>query len=316
MDQPLDLLAVGLTTLDITVHPVSSLPDADTGDLVDSIVLSPAGTAGGTALVAQKLGMAAGIASAVGDDPQGKLVRSMFVAAGVDTRMLATQSDMPTSTTVLPVRPGGERPNWHMMGASVFAPVTDAMFAALPRTTAIHWGAVGFPGVADRGADFLRQARALGAFTSCDLIAPSDAANADLDRLLPHIDLFMPSLAEVRALARTDDPVEGARYFMAKGAGGCLVKLGAKGALLVQSDRQIHVPAYRIDPVDTTSCGDSLCAGFHAGRSRGLDGDAALRFAVATAAQVALGVGTLGRLEGYEETRAFARGTPVSGEVR
>lgn len=316
MDHPLDLLAVGLTTLDITVHPVSSLPDADTGNLVDSIVLSPAGTAGGTALVAQKLGMAAGIASAVGDDPQGKLVRSMFVAAGVDTRMLATRSDMPTSTTVLPVRPGGERPNWHMMGASVFAPVTDAVFAALPRTAAVHWGAVGFPGVADRGVDFLREARALGVFTSCDLIAPSDAANADLDRLLPHIDLFMPSLAEVRTIAGTDDPVEGARYFIAKGADGCLVKLGARGALLIMPDRQIYVPAYRIDPVDTTSCGDSLCAGFHAGRIRGLDVEAALRFAVATAAQVALGVGTLGQLAGYDETRAFARGTPVSGEVR
>lgn len=316
MGRPLDLLAVGLTTLDVTVHPVVSLPDADTGELVDSIVLSPAGTAGGTALVAQKLGMAAGVASAVGADPQGELVRSMFAAAGVDTSLLATRSDRPTSTTVLPIRPGGERPNWHMMGASVFAPVTDAVFAALSRTAAVHWGAVGFPGVADRGADFLRQARALGVFTSCDLIAPSDAANADLDTLLPHIDLFMPSLTEVRALASTDDPVEGARYFMARGAGGCLVKLGARGALLIMPDRQIHVPAYRIDPVDTTSCGDSLCAGFLAGRSRGLDAEAALGFAVATAAQVALGVGTLGRLEGYDETRAFARDTPVGGEVR
>lgn len=313
IDQPLDLLAVGLTTLDITVHPVASLPDADTGVLVDSIVLSPAGTAGGTALVAQKLGMTAGIASAVGDDPQGGLVRSMFDAAGVDTSLLATNADMPTSTTVLPIRPDGERPNWHMMGASVFAPVTDEIFAALDRTAVLHWGGVGFPGPAGRGAELLRDARARGVFTSCDVIAPSDAANADLDALLPHIDLFMPSLVEMRALARTDDPVEGARYFMARGAGACLVKLGAKGAMLIRPDRQIHVPAHRIDPVDTTSCGDSLCAGFHAARSHGLDDEAALRFAVATAARVALGVGTLGRLESYDATRAFARDMPVTG---
>lgn len=312
MTRQLDLLAIGLTTLDVTVYPVESLPAPDTGQIVQSITLSPAGTAAGTAIIAQRLGMAAGIASAVGDDAQGGLVRSMLEAAGVDTGLLLTSPGMPTSTTVLPIRPDGERPNWHMLGASVFAGVTDDMREALGRTAAVHWGAVGFPGVAGAGADFLRLARERGVFTSCDLIAPGDAANIELDALLPHIDMFMPSMAEVRALAGTEDPAEGARHFMARGAGACLVKMGAKGALLVQADGAIHVPAFRIEPVDTTSCGDSLCAGYLAGRSRGLDAAAALRFAVAAAAQVALGVGTLGKLGGFEETLQFASATGES----
>lgn len=310
----LDLLAVGLTTIDVTVYPVASLPEGETGQIVEKIVLSPAGTAGGTAFVAQKLGLRTGIASAVGDDPQGQLIRSMFDAVGVDTSLLAVDPAWPTSTTVLPIRPNGDRPNWHMMGASIFAPVTDAVFAALARTAAVHWGGVGFPGAAGKGADLLREARARGVFTSCDLIAPSDVAQADLDVLLPHVDLFMPSLAEVRALAGTDDPVEGASRFMARGAGGCLIKMGGDGALLILPDRQIHVPAHRIDPVDTTSCGDSLCAGYIAGRTRGLDHVDALRFGVATAAQVALGVGTLGKLESYDTTLTFMRDTPVREE--
>lgn len=313
---PLDLLAVGLTTIDITVHPVAALPDGEAGQIVEKIVLSPAGTAGGTALVAQKLGLRTAIASAVGNDPQGQLIRSVFDAAGVDTSLLAVDPAWPTSTTVLPIRPNGDRPNWHMMGASIFAPVTDAVFAALARTAAVHWGGVGFPGAAGRGTELLQAARGQGIFTSCDLIAPSDAAQTDLDALLPHVDLFMPSLAEVRALAATDDPVEGARRFMARGAGGCLIKMGGDGALLVLPDRQIHAPAYRIDPVDTTSCGDSLCAGYVAGRTRGLDPADALRFGVATAAQVALGVGTLGTLESYDGTLAFMRDTPVKEEAR
>ena len=311
---PLDLLAVGLTTIDITVYPVASLPEGETGQIVEKIVLSPAGTAGGTALVAQKLGLRTAIASAVGDDPQGQLVRSMFDAAGVDTGLLAVDREWPTSTTVLPIRPNGDRPNWHMMGASIFAPVTDAVFAALAHTAAVHWGGVGFPGAAGHGSDLLRAAQARGVLTSCDLIAPSEAANADLDSLLPHVDLFMPSLAEVRELAGTDDPVEGARHFMARGAGGCLIKMGGEGALLILPDRQTHVPAHDIDPVDTTSCGDSLCAGYIAGRTRSLDHIEALRFGVATAAQVALGVGTLGKLESYDATLAFMRDTPVKEE--
>ena len=313
---PFDLLAVGLTTIDITVHPVASLPEGETGQIVEKIVLSPAGTAGGTALVAQRLGLRTAIASAVGDDPQGQLARSMFDAAGVDTSLLAVDPEWPTSTTVLPIRPNGDRPNWHMMGASIFAPVTDAVFAALAHTAAVHWGGVGFPGAAEKGSDLLRAAQARGVWTSCDLIAPSDAANADLDNLLPHVDLFMPSLAEVRELAGTDDPVEGARHFMARGAGGCLIKMGGEGALLILPDRQIHVPAHDIEPVDTTSCGDSLCAGYIAGHTRGLDHIEALRFGVATAAQVALGVGTLGKLESYDATLAFMRDTPLKEESR
>lgn len=312
----LDLLAIGLTTIDITVYPVASLPDDETGQIVEKIMLSPAGTAGGTALVVQKLGLRTAIASAVGDDPQGQLIRSVFDAAGVDTSLLAVDPAWPTSTTVLPIRPNGDRPNWHMMGASIFAPVTDAVFAALARTAAVHWGGVGFPGAAGKGADLLQAARERGLFTSCDLIAPSDAAQADLDALLPHVDLFMPSLAEVRALAATGDPVEGARCFMARGAGGCLIKMGGDGALLILPDRQIHMPAHRIDPVDTTSCGDSLCAGYIAGRTRGLDPAEALRFGVATAAQVALGVGTLGKLDSYDATLAFMRDTPVKEGTR
>lgn len=310
----LDLLAVGLTTIDITVYPVASLPEGEAGQIVEKIVLSPAGTAGGTALVAQKLGLRTGIASAVGNDPQGQLIRSMFEAAGVDTSLLGIDPNWPTSTTVLPIRPNGDRPNWHMMGASIFAPVTDAVFAALAHTAAVHWGGVGFPGAAGKGADLLRAAQARGVFTSCDLIAPSEAAQSDLDTLLPYVDLFMPSLAEVRELAGTDDPVEGALRFMARGAGGCLIKMGGEGVLLLLPDRKIHVPAHRIDPVDTTSCGDSLCAGYLAGRARGLDAAEALRFGVATAAQVALGVGTLGKLESYETTMTFMRDTPVKEE--
>lgn len=298
--RPIDLMAVGLTTLDIAVHPVASLPGEE-GQIVERIALSPAGTAAGTAYVAQRLGLQAAVGSAVGIDPQGQLVRSMLEAEGVDTTLLVDDGAMPTSTTVLPIRPNGDRPNWHMLGASLFAPVTPAMLEALDRTAAVHWAAVGFPGTAGQGAGFLAAAKARGAFVTCDLIAPSPAAAQDLDALLPHVDIFMPSLAELAVLfGKTDDLRAAADHFIAKGAGACLFKLGARGAALLTHDSVIEVPAWRIDPVDTTSCGDSVCAGFHAARHRGLSDRDAMAFACATAAQVASGIGTTGTLASYQ----------------
>lgn len=309
----IDLLAIGLTTLDIALRPVDVLPAVDDGALVPDIRLSPAGTAGGTAAVAARLGLRVAIASAVGADLQGDAVRIGLEREGVDTALLDTSAQWPTSTTVIPVREDGQRSNLHMIGASLFAPVPQAAFDLLPRVRAVHWGAVGCPGPYGDGPDFLARARAAGALVTCDLISPQASALDELARLLPHVDVFMPSVAEVRFLAQTDDLAEAAARFRAMGAGACVFKLGRAGAAMFSADGEVRVPAFAIEPVDTTTCGDSFCAGFIGARLAGQRDIDALRFATAVAAQVAMGVGTFGVLRGFEETMAFAANTGTAG---
>ncbi len=308
----IDLLAIGLTTLDIALHPVARMPDVDTGVLVPTIRLSPAGTAAGTATVAARLGLRAAIASSVGDDLQGVAVRDGLRRAGVDTTLLATSARCPTSTTVLPVRDDGQRGTLHMVGASMMEPLADGATAAAATARGVHWGGVGSPGLAGQGEPLLRAARAAGAFVTCDLISPQPGAADELARLLPHVDLFMPSLAEVRVLTGGDDLPAAAAHFMALGARACLFKMGRDGAVLFAPEGTIAAPAFAIAPVDTTTCGDSFCAGYHAARLRGFDAPACLRFASAVAARVAMGVGTLGALGSFDETLDFARATAVA----
>lgn len=298
-DQTIDLITVGLTTLDVAVKSVTRLPAADEGELVEAITLSPAGTAGGTAAIAARLGLHVSLVSALGNDPQGDTVAAMLSREGVDLAMVPRLDSMPTSTTVLPLAPDGGRPTLHMIGASVAAPIPEAAFAALPRTHAVHFGGVGFPGPQNNGAAFLEAARQEGAHTTCDLISPGPDTLEHLADLLPHIDLFMPSLAEVRALLGNEvDLASAAKQFQAMGAGSCLFKLGRDGAALYTEDTAISVGAFAIDAIDTTSCGDALCAGYHVGRTRGVKGRDLLRFASATAACVAMGLGTWGTLDG------------------
>lgn len=311
MSTGFDLLAFGLTTLDISVSPVDVLPVADTGVLVDAITLFPAGTAAGFALVAAVLGVRTALASAVGADTQGAVVRDLLAVRGVDVSMLATDPMHPTSTTILPVRSDGQRPNLHLLGASVFAEVPKAAWDALPHIRSVHWGGVGLPGLAAQGVDYLAAAGEADAFVTCDLIAPGDAARDDLARLLPHVDLFMPSLAEIRFLTGTDDVDAAAEHFIAAGAGACLFKLGAEGAYYASAGLRLRIPSFDIVPVDTTSCGDSFCAGFVAARAQGMEIEASMRFAAATAALVAQGLGTLGRLTDFATTAAFAAATPI-----
>ena len=124
---------------------------------------------------------------------------------------------------------------------------------------------------------------------------------------MPYVDYFMPSAAEATFLSGADDLAAAAAFFRGLGAGACIIKNGADGSYVSVGDERRTVPAHAIQPIDTTSCGDSYCAGFIAALSRGWAPLDACRFATATAGLVAQGLGTLGKLESFAETERVMR---------
>jgi sugar/nucleoside kinase (ribokinase family) len=115
-------------------------------------------------------------------------------------------------------------------------------------------------------------------------------------------------------LTGQDDLFAAADVFRELGAGNCLIKNGSRGSVVVLDGVRTTLPAYVIKPVDTTSCGDSYCAGFIAALDRGWAPLDAARFATATAALVAQGLATLGKLESFEATEA-SMGQMTLGEA-
>jgi sugar/nucleoside kinase (ribokinase family) len=302
------LLSIGLTTLDILARPVDALPPDDTTALVDRVLLVPAGTAAGAALVAARLGVKTGLASSVGDDAAGRLVRAELQAAGVDTALLAEAAGASTSITILPIKTSGQRPNLHAPGAGRHVEDSDALRRAATRARFVHYAAVGATGLdAAAGADLLRAAKAAGATITCDLISPRKSALDALKLILPFVDVFMPNAGEARLLSGRQDLAEAGQVLRDLGAGACAFTDGADGSLLVNADGALRIPAHPITPVDTTSCGDSYCAGFIAGLDRGWPVEEALRLASAVSALVAQGLGTLGALTGFEAAERLMR---------
>ena len=88
------------------------------------------------------------------------------------------------------------------------------------------------------------------------------------------------------------DLLTGAQRLLAAGPACVAVTQGSKGALIVSNEETIEVPAFAVDVVDTTGCGDAFSAGFILGRALGRDLRQAARLGCATAAQVAGGIGT------------------------
>ena len=300
------IATVGVHVLDTHVIGIESIPDGSDGQLVETIRMSPAGTAGGTAVVLRRLGAEVLSFGAVGTDPIGTMLLALLEREGVDVTGLVRKADQQTSASVLPVRPNGDRPAWHCIGANGAFTLDDLDLAALEGCTHVHLGGPEFLG-GEAAGELLAHARSIGATTSLDLLAPGDPdLLAWVAGALPHTDYLLPNDEQVLGFTGAASLADGARALVAAGAGCVAVTQGSRGALVVTADETIEVPAYAIEVVDTTGCGDAFSAGFLRGRARGRDLRAAAERGCATAAQVAQGLGTDAGDYSLESVLAFA----------
>lgn len=300
------IATVGVHVLDTHVIGIESIPEGSDGQLVEQIRFSPAGTAGGTAVVLSRLGAEVSSFGAVGEDPIAASLLAMLEREGVDVSGLVRKADQQTSSSVIPVRPNGDRPAWHCIGANGAFTLDDLDLAALDGITHLHLGGPEFLG-GEAAGKLLAHARSRGATTSLDILAPGDPDMlAWIADALPHADYLLPNDEQVLGFTGASALAEGAAALVEMGVGCVAVTQGAKGALVVTAEETIEMPAYVIDVVDTTGCGDAFSAGFLRGLSLGQDLRDAAELGCATAAQVAQGLGTDAGAYSLESVQEFA----------
>jgi sugar/nucleoside kinase (ribokinase family) len=297
--------------LDVLVRPVEAIPEGQGGLLVEQIRATAAGTAGGTALTLAKLGARTRSAGAIGTDPLGDLLLDLLQRAGVDTSLLVRRDDVQTSASVLPIRPNGERPAFHVVGANATYGPADTKPDEIAAADHLHLGGPEFMG-GEAAAEILSAARAAGTRTSADVLAGGDPGLLEwIAPALPHLDVMLPNDEQVLGFTGEQDLEAGCRALLDRGVGLVAVTAGADGALLVDADGAVRVPAFEVDVVDTTGCGDAFSAGFVVGLALGRDPEAAARLGCAAAALVAGGLGSDHGDFDLAAADAFATNTPA-----
>ena len=307
-----DYSSIGFITFDCLGWPYVQTPQGGGTHLIDDFALAVSGAAGTAAIAAAKMGLATQAVGGVGNDLMGEWVRRRLGDFDVCTDLLKTIPGGRTSSSIVTTREDGSRPVLHMKGATGEFFVDESDFDQVVDATVVHFGGVGLMDRMDQGqnARLARRARDCGAIVTVDVFATSTAEMKAVEQVLPHTDYFLPSIEEAQALTGRDDLQGTAEMFLERGVGCCVFTLGPNGAYY--HDRQgtrFRVPAFAVDVRCTCGCGDAFNAGFAVALKRGLDPELAVRFAQATSALNATGLGSQAGVVDFDSTWAFMQKT-------
>jgi sugar/nucleoside kinase (ribokinase family) len=280
---------------DVLVRPVDRL-EFDRTVWVDDIHDSLGGNGASTAYTLARLGVRVRLASIAGRDRRGDELVETLHGAGVDTSAVR-RSLLPTATTVVLVRADGARAFFHRPGCAA----EDFPIELPGGCSHFHLGNVfALPRLRHRAAEIMACARAAGMTTSLDTgwDARGEWATV-IDPVLAHTDLLFVNHEEAERLSQGS----GVDYFLERGVGLVITKLGGRGCLV----NKLSIPGFTVDVVDTTGAGDCFAGGFLAALDRAMPIGEAARFANAVGALNVQEMGAVAGVRSFEETLEWMR---------
>jgi sugar/nucleoside kinase (ribokinase family) len=293
-DEPA-VLCAGIIVADHVCSPIDHLPAA--GELVttERMLLTIGGCAANAAVDLVKMGVRATVAGRVGGDVFGRVVRELLRQHGVDVAGIRVSESAETSQTLIVNVAGEDRRFIHTFGANGEFSAADIPLDTLGRYRVLYVGGyLVMPRlVQEELAGVFAAARKLGVKTVLDVVAPGKGDHlARLEKLLPHVDVFLPNDHEAELISGQKDPMRQAEFFHRLGAGTAVITRGGAGSVLVQDGLRLRAGAFKVPVVDASGGGDAFDAGYIYGLLKGLDAEGCLLIASALGASCVRAIGT------------------------
>ena len=319
MSKDFHCIVCGETCIDLPIKTVDrETPLSSQGTLlVEPIQPGTGGIVPNGGIAMAKMGLRTAAFGCVGDDDWANMLESRLTDAGLNTDLVVRSDRRSTSVTAILVDNGGEH-------TFAFHPGASALFNAelvrhhIDVFERSEFALFGYYGLFDEFAQelpiLLKHIQSLGCRTAMDAAAGGGNLQP-LDRILPFLDIYVPSLDEAKSQTGCSDPIQMIECFRQFAPNSLLgIKLGAEGAVLSEggSDELIQIPPVTpgSEVIDTTGAGDCFYAGLICGLVNGMSVRDAGRLAAAAGS---CAVTEFGATAGLPDFNTLCRMANISG---
>ena len=275
----IDIVVVGELNADLVLSGDVAPSFGQVEKLVDDASLTLGSSSAIFACGAARLGLRVAFVGLVGNDALGQFVLACLQERHVDTRAVIIDPQYKTGLTVILSR-GNDRAMLTYPGSIAALRYEQIDEATLQRARHLHLGSYFLQTALRPDVPVLfAQARSLGLSVSLDTNYDPQERWEGLDRVLKHVDLFLPNQTEACAISNTRDTGT-ALAALASQVPTVAIKCGAAGALAQHGITRVDMPVPKVAVVDTVGAGDSFDAGFVYGMLAGWNIEESLRLAV------------------------------------
>jgi len=230
----------------------------------------PGGAPANVAVAAVRLGARGAFIGKVGDDAFGHHLAGILRQEGVEVRGMRYDQEARTGMAfiAMPDVNSYEILFYRNPGADMRLRADELDRELLQETRALHFGSLSLIQEPSRSAtlEAVRIAREAGALISFDVNYRSDLWSREeaRDRVMatiPYVDLLKVNEIEVDLLTGGKDPDTASKTLLDMGPSLCVVTLGPGGSVFRVAEGGEHIPAFQVETVDATGCGDAFIAG-------------------------------------------------------
>lgn len=271
-----DLVVFGEFFSDMIFYNLPDRPRFGEELKTDAFLVAPGGGLSTTAIAASRLGTATGIVTRVGADADALPTWAEIVREKLDTTACEFRKDLPTALTVCVAYNTDRMMVTHEPINRRLEDLLDheAVLRKLERARHVHLAcALRRP---NKWLPVLRRLRERGLTISADFGWNPDISVMQLISIVRHCEFIFPNEHEACAITGTTSAMR-ALEKLQDWVRVPIVKLGAKGALLMAEGKVYKQPAVHVPVVDATGAGDAFNGGFLHAFLRGSEWNDCLR---------------------------------------